>query len=295
MSEFVEDIKGLAIAIVGIFVIFCTLRLFVLALQYPVSLVVAPLGVIGYRLVAGWRRRHAPPAPPPTCPHGVPLGPSEANDCPECWQEARAAENEQRRTREELRRQREAIRQAAHSEWLRRVRLPEYLKTIHPKEFEELVSELYSRIGYRTETTPYVADNGVDAYLYKDGQKTILQCKRIKGTVGEPVLRDLFGAMHAEGAGQAIVVTTGHFSRKAHAWARGKPITLVGLERLRSLIDAHFPEDEVVPREFEPNPALENPCPQCGSQLRKVLGRRGPFLGCTRYPECRYTRSLNRR
>lgn len=34
-------------------------------------------------------------------------------------------------------------------------------------------------------------------------------------------------------------------------------------------------------------------CPQCGSQLSIRLGRRGRFVGCTTYPKCDYTRSLD--
>lgn len=33
-------------------------------------------------------------------------------------------------------------------------------------------------------------------------------------------------------------------------------------------------------------------CPECSSPLRKRTGKRGPFLGCTSYPDCRYTSSL---
>lgn len=32
-------------------------------------------------------------------------------------------------------------------------------------------------------------------------------------------------------------------------------------------------------------------CPTCGSPLRKRNGRRGPFMGCSQYPACRYTRN----
>src|SRR5882724_6146288 len=34
-------------------------------------------------------------------------------------------------------------------------------------------------------------------------------------------------------------------------------------------------------------------CPKCGKPLSKRLGKRGSFIGCTGYPECDYTRSLN--
>ena len=40
---------------------------------------------------------------------------------------------------------------------------------------------------------------------------------------------------------------------------------------------------------------VDEPCPECGSPLKRRWGRFGPFLACTRYPECRYTRDLSGR
>lgn len=41
----------------------------------------------------------------------------------------------------------------------------------------------------------------------------------------------------------------------------------------------------------EPEP-LEEPCPDCGKTLVKRWGKNGPFIGCTDYPDCKYTRDL---
>ena len=38
---------------------------------------------------------------------------------------------------------------------------------------------------------------------------------------------------------------------------------------------------------------LEEDCPRCERQLVKRLGRNGLFVGCSGFPECRYTRDLN--
>ncbi len=35
-----------------------------------------------------------------------------------------------------------------------------------------------------------------------------------------------------------------------------------------------------------------SPCPQCGAELVIRSGKHGPFLGCSRYPECDYVRPL---
>lgn len=39
--------------------------------------------------------------------------------------------------------------------------------------------------------------------------------------------------------------------------------------------------------------ALDEACPDCGKPLSIRLGRNGRFIGCTQYPECRYTRNLD--
>lgn len=38
---------------------------------------------------------------------------------------------------------------------------------------------------------------------------------------------------------------------------------------------------------------IDEMCPQCGKQLSIRLGKRGRFIGCTGYPDCDYTRSLD--
>ena len=37
---------------------------------------------------------------------------------------------------------------------------------------------------------------------------------------------------------------------------------------------------------------IDEKCPKCSGQLSIRLGKRGRFIGCTLYPECDYTRSL---
>ena len=46
---------------------------------------------------------------------------------------------------------------------------------------------------------------------------------------------------------------------------------------------------EEVPREEITTEATEQVCPDCGSPMVVKLGKRGKFLGCTNYPECRKT------
>jgi DNA topoisomerase-1 len=39
--------------------------------------------------------------------------------------------------------------------------------------------------------------------------------------------------------------------------------------------------------------ATEIECPNCGRKLVKKFGRRGPFLACPGYPECKFTRPVD--
>jgi len=50
---------------------------------------------------------------------------------------------------------------------------------------------------------------------------------------------------------------------------------------------------ETVKRKDVTQETLEEQCPQCAKPLTLRLGRRDRFIGCTGYPECTYTRSLN--
>ncbi len=51
--------------------------------------------------------------------------------------------------------------------------------------------------------------------------------------------------------------------------------------------------EESVQRKDVTQEALEENCPKCGKPLSIRLGKRGRFIGCTGYPDCDYTRSLD--
>jgi hypothetical protein len=109
----------------------------------------------------------------------------------------------------------------------------EYLRSLSPYEFEALVSWFFQFLGYRTRPYEDRQDHGVDVVVYNGkGEKWIVQCKRYRGVVGEPVLRDLLGAMMHENASRAFLMTTGTISHKARSWIEGKPITVYEGEAL---------------------------------------------------------------
>ena len=105
---------------------------------------------------------------------------------------------------------------------------PQNLLEISPTQFEKMVVELYNLHGYKAERTGAIGDHGVDVIVHSPkGEKWIVQCKRWRGSVGEPVVRDFFGTLHHEKADRGVLVTTGTFTRQAQDWAKGKPLMLI--------------------------------------------------------------------
>jgi restriction system protein len=100
-----------------------------------------------------------------------------------------------------------------------------------------LVAELFISYGHQAEVAGGISDHGVDVIVQSaQGEKWVVQCKRYAGSVGEPVVRDLFGTLQHEEAQRAYLVTTGSFTAQAQAWAKGKPIVLYDGELLVKLI-----------------------------------------------------------
>jgi hypothetical protein len=102
------------------------------------------------------------------------------------------------------------------------------LYSLSPAAFERYVAGLFRWKGYEVRVRGRSGDHGVDLELVgAGGKRGIVQCKRYQHTVGEKVVRDLFGTLLHERAAHAFLVTTADISPAAYAWAQGKPITLI--------------------------------------------------------------------
>ncbi len=111
---------------------------------------------------------------------------------------------------------------------------------LSPSEFEEYVAQrIFARRGYTAINTPDVKDGGIDVLVIdRFGNQAVVQCKRYRGTVGEAVIRDLYGTMIHFGAGYGYLFTTGAISSVAYNWVKGKPIELVDGLRLAEMARA---------------------------------------------------------
>lgn len=104
----------------------------------------------------------------------------------------------------------------------------EKLYQLSPRDFEKYVATLFRQKGYKVALRGGSGDHGVDLELRgQNGRRAIVQCKRYQHTVGEDIVRELYGTLIHEHAMRAFLVTTADISTSAEEWARGKPITLI--------------------------------------------------------------------
>jgi hypothetical protein len=111
------------------------------------------------------------------------------------------------------------------------------LLELSPREFEDLIAETYRAFGHQAKRTGSIGDHGVDVIIKtKGGEKHVVQCKRWRKNVGEPIIRDFYGVVQHEKADKGIVITTAGFTPQAQEWARGKPLSLInGNQLLKAL------------------------------------------------------------
>ena len=114
-------------------------------------------------------------------------------------------------------------------------------------EFELVCKRLLENMGFDVETTKTTGDGGIDLIAYNHQPmllgKYIIQCKRYTGSVGEPVIRDLYGVITSERANKGILITTGHFTKSATAFAENKPLELIDGAQLKVLIKQYLRAD----------------------------------------------------
>jgi restriction system protein len=105
------------------------------------------------------------------------------------------------------------------------------LMELTPSEFENLVSNLFQKMGLETKLTRTSRDGGVDAIAFDCrpvvGGKIVIQAKRYRHTVGVSAVRDLYGTMMNEGANKGILVATSGYGPDAFEFAKDKPIELI--------------------------------------------------------------------
>ncbi|MBS1494657.1 MAG: restriction endonuclease [Bacteroidetes bacterium] len=122
----------------------------------------------------------------------------------------------------------------------------EYLLSLQPNEFEDIVSKMFENLGYKVNKTPYTNDRGKDAVFFKNNRKFVAEYKKYKkeNTIGRRALQIFFAAMQEEKAEKGFFVTTSDFKKTAIEYASTVNIDCINIDRLLKLMGAAFPEKE---------------------------------------------------
>jgi molybdopterin converting factor small subunit len=109
---------------------------------------------------------------------------------------------------------------------------PDYLYQLAPRQFEELMAEIFERQGFDVTLTPKARDGGVDLFLVKrtpiGNVLTLVELKRYRADrpVGVGVVRQLFGVVESKRATAGVVTTTSFFTRDARRFQEEVPFRL---------------------------------------------------------------------
>ncbi|MEF2246442.1 restriction endonuclease [Paenibacillus sp. IITD108] len=137
-----------------------------------------------------------------------------------------------------------------------------HINSLTGQEFEKLVYEVFTKLGFRAQLTKASGDGGIDIIAHYDGLvfkgKYLIQCKRWVNTVGEPELRDLYGTTVAENALKGILVTTSTFSKQALEFSKGKNLELIDGSALSLLIETLTKTSEIGPIQTEAQIGFQN-------------------------------------
>ncbi|MEM4097728.1 MAG: restriction endonuclease [Candidatus Micrarchaeaceae archaeon] len=124
------------------------------------------------------------------------------------------------------------------------------LEKVTPTEFEKIVLELLSSLGYgnylteRVEHTGQPGDEGIDGIIKQDKlglDNVYIQAKRWKGIVGRPEIHKFVGALEGRRASKGVFITTSDFSKDAREYVRSvgvKVILINGKELADLMIDS---------------------------------------------------------
>jgi restriction system protein len=122
----------------------------------------------------------------------------------------------------------------------------DFLYKLSPNEFEDVIAQMYRKLGYEATQTPYSNDKGKDIILKKDDRKYLVECKRYNftNTIGRESLQKFFAAIIEEKAEKGFFVSTSDFKSTAIQYAKdiGK-IELINGNQLTSIMREIYPEN----------------------------------------------------
>jgi len=202
----------------------------------------------------------------------------------------------------------------------------DFINSLSPKQFEDFITELYRKLGYEVQQTPYTNDKGKDAIAYKNNVKYLIECKKYNKdkSIGRPMLQKFYAAMVEEKSKIGFFIATCSFTSSAIEYGQKFGIELIDTEKLLNLTNIAYPNSskldyikcmchecgEVVQIDLNDHethycsnghPLINDIyiscnsskliCNKCGANMILKTGKHGKFWGCSNYPQCRNTKN----
>lgn len=128
-------------------------------------------------------------------------------------------------------------------------RAPLDLNAMDPYDFEQLVANLLTAMGYQTQRVGRSGDGGVDVEVRSDDPLgaglIVISVKRYKRTVGAHYVRELAGTVADRDAIKGILVTTSGFGPSSYEFAAKNRLELVDGDRLRTWLAEYLDLDTI--------------------------------------------------
>lgn len=107
---------------------------------------------------------------------------------------------------------------------------------MNPRQFEELVCDLFRKQGYEAKTTSYCGDYGIDVFATKGKEKIAIQAKMYGGSyrkINRQMVMELHGAKDYFDCTKAIIATNGALLPDAISVARKLKIEILNLNKFQ--------------------------------------------------------------
>jgi HJR/Mrr/RecB family endonuclease len=127
---------------------------------------------------------------------------------------------------------------------------PQEIHSLTPRQFEELIAELFIKEGCNVELTQATRDGGKDLIVYRNdifgNQKYVVECKKYsqKNKVGINVIQRLYGVQMGESANKGYVITSSSFTQAAKDYAieHSFALDLKEYQDVTNWIKSHYSE-----------------------------------------------------
>lgn len=148
-------------------------------------------------------------------------------------------------------------------------------------EFEYYLEALFSKLKYKPSVTKASHDYGADLILKNENKRIVVQAKRSSTKIGIKAVQEIYAAQRFHGADEAWIVTNSFYTKSAVELGNACSIIMKDRNTLSKWIISINPD-------FSNNER----CPRCNNELVVRTGKNGQFLGCSNYPNCKYTKNI---